>query len=590
MANPPQLFISTKRVPIQVHIQSSVLTATQDGSDPPTAASDDVPTNATSYAGSLHSNYVVEAFGKRFFLYQNTIRERDQGGSGVYGIVYTFANTLNTGIGGTSGIHVIHVNGQEVVALLYHTTDATTRLKRVWSDDGTNWNEADAANQTFNTNSNTGVCRSYGSSLLWIMDGLVPTTSLFIYDFELDTATQITTRPGGSANATEGNWEIYIYGNKIFLCTPYSTRVSRLEGLTWVNVYQISADFPSAIGMRNALFTDPATGDLIVIVEEKIGTPQGSKVIQIKGALTKSGLNDSSPTSDIVNLTLTVLPPLLLANSKTGAGGTGTHANSTHDYYRTFVDNITTPGTPVIFLAYSTSTTAGIPTSGGTHNWYQWNGVSSLMTLVGAGPTSEGNWYISETLRGGGERIPTIGAARPVWDGAILLTHGAVTNGPFVVGEAVTSSGTGVGVIETLYTGEMAINVTSGLFLNTEVITGSPSTAFATLSADSLDLSTPTEEAGGKTKVFFRVRGTGSAINLQVYYNDGSEAPDTLMGLATTTVAVVAGTPATTPTNNTTQISNVTPDGGSAIYSINLETTSAGILSGQGYSLMLVPV
>ena len=62
------------------------------------------------------------------------------------------------------------------------------------------------------------------------------------------------------------------------------------------------------------------------------------------------------------------------------------------------------------------------------------------------------------------------------------------------------------------------------------------------------------------------------------------------MSIVATTVTVEAGTPATTPTNTGTQINNVTPDGGSAIYSVNLLTTAAGILSGQGYSLLIVPV
>jgi hypothetical protein len=603
MANPPQLLVIRKRTPIQVHIQSNILTLVQDGSDLAGVTANDLPNNATAYVSSPPANRVIEAFGKRFVVNQQdlasdvgTIRERDQGGAGNYGIVYSWGLAANIN-GGHSGIHIVHINGKEAVALLYYSSAGTDFIQAVWSHDGLNWNETTVANpQTIGTTSTAGIGRPYGSAILWVIDGSGPTTIIMMYDFETAIATQISSSGAARFDGTQGLWALAIHDNKVFLALSTSstsnedTGVRRLDGISWVNVYQNTSDIFSVGGLRHlrAMFTDPATGDLIVMFMESAPNV-GMKVIQIKGAATKSGLTDASPSTDIVNLTLTVLPPALLSSSRTGAGGLGTHSTSMYDVNRVFVDNVTTPGSPVVFLVQAQSPN-GIPTTatGTTHNWYQWNGVSSLITTVGAAATNEADWVICDVVRGGGERIPTIGAARPVWDGGTLLNHGTVTSGPFVAGTSITSSGTGVGRIQTVYSDSIDIDVTSGLFLDTEVITAGA--ASATLSADSIDLSTPVEEAGGQTKVYFRVRGTGSAINLQVYFNNGSEAPDALMNLVATTVTVEAGTPATTPTNSSTQISNVTPDGGSAIYSVNLQATAAGILSGQGYSLLIVPV
>lgn len=67
--------------------------------------------------------------------------------------------------------------------------------------------------------------------------------------------------------------------------------------------------------------------------------------------------------------------------------------------------------------------------------------------------------------------------------GSYIVTHGAVTGGPFVVGEEVTSAGTGVGTVLAVGAGSLVMVVTAGTFANTELLTGGTSNATATSSA-----------------------------------------------------------------------------------------------------------
>jgi len=592
MANPPQLLLVSRKTPIQVHIQSSVLTNTLDGATAG-AATDDEP--STQPENHRINNRVIEAFGKRFVYYQDTIRERDEGGTANYGTVYTFVNGTVPALEPNSGLHIVHVNGKEVLALIYY--DSTARIfYGVWTNDGITWNEQNIDSGWTGGNGAvaTGNARAFQSSIVWNIELDITGAGdeiLLIYDFTLGTATRITKSGSGVAPNSACAHDLTIHKNQIYMNTwrnasPPRSYVNRLDGTAWTNVYDSSAhtgDQDNSV--QRTLFTDPSTGDLIAISIYDNGG-QGLYAIQIIGANTKSGLTDASPGSDIVDLTLTVLPVEL--RTPNDSSGTWPDREALIEH---FVDNVTTPGTPVVFVlvAQTASGNSNITTTG-NHKWYQWNGVGSPMTFVGTAAATGADWAISVSSRGGGERIPTDGNARLVWDGATVLSHGSVTNGPFVVGEAVTSAGTGVGVIETLYATSMAINVTSGVFLDTELITGGGSSATATLNADSADLHSPTEIAGGFTKVYFRSRGSAAATGMEVYYDSDSETPVTQMNLIASTVTIEAGSPATTPTNTGTTISNITPDGGSAIYSIQLDTNGAGILSGQGYSLLAVPV
>ena len=211
------------------------------------------------------------------------------------------------------------------------------------------------------------------------------------------------------------------------------------------------------------------------------------------------------------------------------------------------------------------------------------------MTLVGTPLTTAAAWAIPSATRGGGERVKTSPAGRPTFDGGIVLTHGTVTSGPFLVDDVLTGT-SGTATVRTVYSGSLDVDITSGTFSNTDSIAAAPSGASATLTADSDDLATPIEVPGGTTKVFFRVLGAGSAITLEVRLSTNEEPPSVQMGLISTSVTIEAGIPATTPGNTSTQITSITPDEGATIYSVQLDTTSAGVGAGDAYSIMLVPV
>lgn len=97
----------------------------------------------------------------------------------------------------------------------------------------------------------------------------------------------------------------------------------------------------------------------------------------------------------------------------------------------------------------------------------------------------------------------------------------------------------------------------------------------------------PEEVVGGFTKWYFRLYGTGSAVNVKLYINADEEAPDTEATLVLGSLVVESGTPATTPTIGSNQINNITPDGGVALYSFQFNSTADGLADGQAYTLFL---
>jgi hypothetical protein len=85
------------------------------------------------------------------------------------------------------------------------------------------------------------------------------------------------------------------------------------------------------------------------------------------------------------------------------------------------------------------------------------------------------------------------------------------------------------------------------------------------------------EEGAGGTKIFFRIFGSGSTVTASFVADTGEEAPDTALTLSASSVAIEFGTPATTPANTTSEVSNLTPDGGYALYSVVVDLGAAGI-------------
>lgn len=590
---PPTLLIFRRTPPIQVYEQAPTFAITQDGSDVPSASTRDAPVGATALARSKVGNAVCEAFGRRYLSYNNTVRERDEGGSGNWGIVYTFASAINDNL--HSGLVVCHANGQEVLACMYNPT-TTDNINVVFTTDGNNWTEVEAVNPASGTFTTYGTVRAFRAQITWAVNHA--SGNLFTYDFETGVGA-VVVRTGQTAGAL--SQATHVHKNKFFMLTggndfPAHYVVKRLEGGSWTEVYRSTGGAGDADVRKGSpvvidkvgptMFTDPVTGDLIIIVQvgHSSTTDQGVVARRILNADTNTNLTEGADLGgQILDISFAVLPVGFRQGDGLPAEGR---------WFDIYVDNVTTPSSPVVYWLDTTGPAAqnlAPQDQGLATDWYQWNGVGSVMTFVATANTTGADWSIPTLTRGGGERVKTSPAGRPVWDGGILLTHGAVTSGPFLVDDVLTGT-SGTAVVRTVYSGSLDVEITSGTFSNTESISGAPSGASATLTADSSDLGSPTEIPGGTTKVYFRVQGSGIAINLEVRLSTSEDVPSTLMNLAAATVTIEAGIPASVPTNTTTQISNVTPDGGSTIYSIELNTTAAGIGAGQGYAVMLVPV
>ncbi len=155
-------------------------------------------------------------------------------------------------------------------------------------------------------------------------------------------------------------------------------------------------------------------------------------------------------------------------------------------------------GDPVV-LAYhnklGAAFSAGQTISGGTS--------LATATIVGDGAAEGlylrdvvGTFQEDETITASGGGTADLNA---------VLAHGAVAGGPFQVGEVVSSSGTGVGTVTHLGLGGsgeqlVKVEVTAGVFLDTEVITGGTSGATATLTA------APAGQHGGLANKKIRAR------------------------------------------------------------------------------------
>jgi len=599
---PPTLLVFRRTPPIQVYEQAPTLVITQDGNNVPSASTRDAPVGTTPLRETKVGNALCEAFGKRFLAYNDTIRERDEGGSGNWGIVFTFAQSPLINL--HSGLVVCHSNGQEILACMYinDTSDGiggANNCRVVFTKDGSNWTEIQAVDPSSSSYGGYGAVLAFRSQITWVIDN--SSDGLYTYDFTTGVGS-IVVRSGMNDNPC--HHQTIVHKNKLLVITggndfPLTYRVSRLEGGSWTFVYRSNNTKPgganadrvikgssvSADSVVPSIFTDPVTGDLIIIVNVKHSTnvpPAGFEVRQILNADTNTDLSELDVGGQVLDITDTVMP----VNLRPGGSGFGDENRMTE----IFVDNVTDPANPTVYWLQTNPPSNVSPQDQGiTTEWYQWNGVGALMTLVGVANTSPADFSTPMVNRGGGERVKTSPAARPVWDGGILLTHGAVTSGPFLVDDVLTGT-SGTAVVRTVYSGSLDVEITSGTFSDTESISGAPSGASATLTADSSDLGSPVEIPGGTTRVYFRVQGTGIPIDLEIRLSTTEDVPSTLMSLAATTVTVEAGTPATTPTNTTSLISNVTPDGGSTIYSVQLNTTAESIGAGQGYALMLVPV
>jgi hypothetical protein len=539
MANPiPTLSVvnykGSGNVTVHKLLNGTTLDPAQDGSDV-LAGNLEVPPATTNN----HANRIVEAFGKRYLLHGERVYERDSGGSGNWGSIFSAENISSYE---HSGLHLLHPGGVPTLCFLDWTQGSAVRKHT--STNGTSF-VTDSNIATINGFADwIGPSIVFGNSIVWTLQG--NTGGLLIHDLALDTTIQ-PALTGNSTLDTPGV-DLLVHKNKLFIVYQGSNSINidRLDGSSLTNIF-LTTPFTQG-GAVPTIFSD---GDEIILFFNQFS----------------AGDNVAYAITDPTGTPGSVLISTILD------GITHTSPHGWNKYVSIDPD----------------------PTQATTYLWHN------------AGDPDTGTFDLYRYRYR-------------------QITHGAVTNGPFTLNEFVEQAGTGArGRVMESDGSSLDLTDVTGTFNNTGVITGDSSGAFATatsllvyqtlvslgsgiskanfgitnVSDGGLDRiptapsarpafdGIPVEIAGGSTKFFFRVYGTGSAITLEIFSSIESQAPDTQVTLVSGSLVIESGAPPTTPSMSTTQITNVTPDSGATLYSFEADLSSVGITSGQAYNLLI---
>ena len=502
---------------------------------------------------NTQANRLVEAFGNRYLLHGYRVYERDEGGAGNWGEVTGLGLDI-TGIY-HSGLHLLHPGGIPTLAFLYVNASV---LHAVHSTDGSNW-----------TDTNTGVATStvdrpgrsivFQNSIFWLCKSSTASGhDIYSYDLFLDSATAYDL-PNGGAGLTNGGSNshcFHVHQGHLFcagaeiLGTDGSAIWRFDSGVSWTKI---------ELGNTTALNNGSSYGmwsdgyDLIVAFQRTDGTRDLRRCINVLPSET----------------------PIISGN----LGGTilVNCATTTSASYCPFLSVDPDPSLGeqrVYFWQLSGDFNSG------TFNLFRFE-YRQLPTGV-----HTGSFQVGETVSDGSGATGVV--TDIVVDTSLSLTNvqgtwgaGSVTG--LTSGATATSSGglaevaapaLGVGIAGTNYGVPQATD--GGL-------DRIPTAGAARPEWDGQ----PIEIVPSARQYYFRVYGTGSTISIKLYYSLSEEAPDTEATLAA--VAVVSGSPATTPSYNAglNQIDNITPDDGATLYSLNHAATTDSIAVGQKYTVMM---
>jgi hypothetical protein len=169
-------------------------------------------------------------------------------------------------------------------------------------------------------------------------------------------------------------------------------RVTKLQGGVFTTVYTDASQAYQDLNIfgHSAMFTDIASGDLVLIMAERnnAGTAR-AKVVSFADATGAATPTDRSTT----------VMGAVEGADKYLEGGI---AANTDRRWSVFVDTETAPATPRTFL------TTWIP-GGSTETW-EWKGLSAEMELVGAGAGVSDDFALPYNTVGGGHRSPRASA------------------------------------------------------------------------------------------------------------------------------------------------------------------------------------
>jgi len=338
-------------------------------------------------------------------------------------------NLANPGTGATpttnwhqhSGLHVLYVNNQPRIGAVYGMGNGTN-FYRVSSVDGTTWSELSISTSYLFNGAGQWVSKEvvWNNVLYWLAQD---NSNLRVASWDpANDGFTVYGSPNGNASHAA---DITVFQNQLILLSQKAGGQAALysllagawsEVLAFTDTGNISG---GGFGPNNTTWTmfapnDGSNGNFLYVVYMAFTNPQAGwvfKKVQYSGGV----FTDLGQIQSAV-LAGTGIPTYPSAD---GQGGR----------FYVVVDDVSTPGTSVVYLYYSANDTAGT-----TVQVMQWNGPTSAMTVIGSGGDIAN--ALANVRQGGGERI--WGPGQP----DIIITNIASTPGGETISFIVFGGGT----------------------------------------------------------------------------------------------------------------------------------------------------
>ena len=372
----------------------------QDGLDLGTGGPALAQTETASQAGTFAHNRVVEFLNDRLALAANGgvadawgIYKKNYPGANQWGKVIPSSAFL-TVQGGCSGLHVLHPAGVPTV-IFFGRRNFSTALFRYDSTDGVTWVLTHIAQGT--SPSTWGQSIVYRSSVFFSTNHVTIGASGAIRAYDLATTALTTYDVSALFNSsqTASGYALHIVAGVMFLFgwsstgPPWRGRLVKLVAGVFTHVYEdtVQGALDTTTNGHSALYTDPTTGDLVLIMTEETSGVPGVKIVSF---------NDPNGAATPTTRTASMFGGTFGADKYLPGGGVAHR----HRRFSVFVDTQTTPGSPTTFI------TTWIP-GGNTETWEHLGLTVEVQPVSGLAGISDDYALPYDTV-GGGERSPAI--------------------------------------------------------------------------------------------------------------------------------------------------------------------------------------